>query len=484
MPNDNGSPDVCFLLSRCRKLAGAVRRCASRASALSLVAGLAAAMVGGAAHATDPLDYPGEVLYLIDSHFHHAPGSPYPDDVGVCIWRAFIDPTSSPPVANLAHIVITPEFHEVDAAGTTPDGSKIYLINKEPDPKAGELDSQGNPLPDFGGRFGYFDVTTQTVTVFPYLVHDSSDTVVPGIVLAAFSPDGTLYVASQDTEKLYTVNTSTGLATPVGADGDILVGGQMGPILDLTGADLAFTASGDLYLWTNAYDSTVYSVTPQVGGLYQVFLPPDDSTDATATSIGAANDEFFTGLAVRANGLGDLAGSDTDDNEIHVQSKSPPAQDVPPSPYDMVLNHGDYDYTFGDMANGPLGDLCTATIGFYKNHDWMNGVTLCGLSEDTSVVPIDQATGQGILWGATGKDFSMLFAQLIAAKLNSGNGDGVQVVEDAEQWLCEQSNAYDGTDIYPHASFTSTAQKATATNYESQLDAFNNGLVPGTHHCD
>jgi len=131
--------------------------------------------------------------------------------------------------------------------------------------------------------------------------------------------------------------------------------------------------------------------------------------------------------------------------------------------------------------------LCGFTIGYYKNYDWNGaGVNICGVS-------IDENAGKESLSNATGTNFSMLFAQLIAAKLNVNDAGGLSIIDDAEAWLCEQANAYDGRQLIWDADFDSKAQKSLANQFSPHIShpsccghgyACHCSLSPGNAACD
>lgn len=92
---------------------------------------------------------------------------------------------------------------------------------------------------------------------------------------------------------------------------------------------------------------------------------------------------------------------------------------------------------WGDMSVGPLIE-CTRTIGYWKNHSWEGQtVTICEMeiTEDGSG---DTINGMDILWSARGNTYSMLFAQLIAAKLNANGAFGIDAIENAEDYICTE----------------------------------------------
>ena len=120
---------------------------------------------------------------------------------------------------------------------------------------------------------------------------------------------------------------------------------------------------------------------------------------------------------------------------------------------------------------------CTRTIGYWKNHEWPTTVSV-GAGEkiteaDGSVKDAAAKEDKGILWNATGKNFSMLCAQLIAAKLNCYGGDCVPdgLIDAADTLLiaegvfCKDSSSW---------GFESKSVKRVAAPIASELDAFNN----------
>lgn len=124
---------------------------------------------------------------------------------------------------------------------------------------------------------------------------------------------------------------------------------------------------------------------------------------------------------------------------------------------------------------------CTRTIGFWKNHPWYASVQV-GTGEtiteaDGSVKEAELKEDQGILWNATGKNFSMLCAQLIAAKLNCYGGDCVPgtTIEEADALLAENGVICKDTSTW---TFPSKTVKSEAAALAAELDAFNN-----TYHC-
>jgi hypothetical protein len=124
---------------------------------------------------------------------------------------------------------------------------------------------------------------------------------------------------------------------------------------------------------------------------------------------------------------------------------------------------------------------CTRTIGFWKNHTWPTCVdvgsseTIC--ESDGSAKDAELKEQKGILWNATGKNHSMLCAQLIAAKLNcdgsscdpDGFIDAADAVLIADGVLCKEPDTW---------AFEGKAEKRDVASLAAELDAFNNGF-----HC-
>lgn len=390
---------------------------------LALVAGLFASGLFASGLAQSQI---GEVLYLSDSSTNA---------VGTYLYRVNLDQAT-----HQADLTLLPascdeiSFNQVDALACTPDGGKLYAIDK-----------YGDSAHPGTGKLGYCDVGTASWYEVDYVKHGTS--IVPGIVLAAFSPGGILYAASENTDSLYTVDKGTAAATLVGQ----VVRLATGATVNVQGADLVFAADGTLYLWANG------SRTGAPRGLYELTLPATVPGPVYATHLGEGDTgSYFTGLAIRANGWGDLVGSTHEDEIFVVDKTNASTADT----FEMYLGGSPYNYEYGDMTAGPLV-LCTKTIGYWKNHSWDGAtVSICG---DT----IDESEGKEILWNARGNNFSMFFAQLIAAKLNTNNATGIPTIDDAEAWLCAQGVEWD-------SDFASKQQKREAAAYWEDLDAFNN----------
>ena len=227
-------------------------------------------------------------------------------------------------------------FNQVDALACSPDGTKLYAIDKYGGTPPGPYEGSG--------KLGIYDMSTD-----PPTWTESADEVkhggaiVWGIVLAACSDDGTLYVASEDTESLYTVDTGTAVATLVGQIRTTTY--AVDTEVNVAGADLIFAADGTLYLWTKDDNG---ANAPK--GLYVLTLPASPPDTVWAEHKGEGPDRSFTGLAIREHGEGDLVGS-THQNEIFELST---ANGSLIETYWMYKDGSPYEYQYGDMTVGAL----------------------------------------------------------------------------------------------------------------------------------
>jgi predicted ribosomally synthesized peptide with SipW-like signal peptide len=197
-------------------------------------------------------------------------------------------------------------FDQTDAIAATPMGDEIVFYDKT------------------SGHLGRYVVDTGA-----FSDEGAVDSDPGGVVLAGYSPSGTLWAASQHDDELYTVDPNGPSATSRGDTG-----------IDLSGADLAFAADGTLYVWTSGSEN----------GLYEVTDPEDD---ATATPVDAATigslDTDVTGLAIREGGSGDVVVSDNASDQIKVVDRTDGSVD---DSYDLTKDGTGFDHVFGDMTAG------------------------------------------------------------------------------------------------------------------------------------
>jgi hypothetical protein len=296
-------------------------------------------------------------------------------------------------------------FDQVVAFGCTPDGTKIYCIESE----------VTSPLYHY---LGVYDIDSSTFIVLGLLEGMDFRT-----QQAAFSLDGTLYIGNATEDELWVVDIDPGSLNylHVSRVGVILNEGTGVPP-DVAGADLVFAADGSLFLWVNNERPGAPA------GLYTLVIPESPNSEVWAAHLGQMEAAQFTGMAIRANGYGDLVGSITSPLDSILVIDRENAAEI--ASYPMFRDGLPYTvYQFGDMSAGPQW-LCTKTKGYWKNHSWNGaGITICGIL-------VLEEEGKDILWGARGNNYSMLFAQLIAAKLNTHDSTGIAEIEMAESYIC------------------------------------------------
>ena len=268
----------------------------------------------------------GETLYLADTA-----GT---NDGKTVLYSVELDNVSG-------HAILTPlpngeiPFNHADAIACTPDGTRIYCID----------DSSSLPCTR---QLGYYDVVSETFTVVGE-IQFGDGTQFKNTDQAAFSPDGTLYITRNETDKLYVLDTVTAVVTEVGTikkDGLYTV--------DIGGADIVFDAGGTVYLWVHN------SRTNAPRGLY-TFTVPGIPGDINAQWRGDSPAYSFTGMAIREDGLGDLVGSTTNTNEVVVIDKTNGSAGLI---YPMYLDGVPFDHACGDMT---VGELVTPSIDIVKS---------------------------------------------------------------------------------------------------------------------
>jgi len=352
-------------------------------------------------------------------------------------------------------------YNHADVLCAEPNGSRLWFI----DDHGGFADT---------GTLGWYDVGAATVHAIGPVTHGGAR--LTQINQAAIAPDGTLFITADSTDSLYTVDKATAAAT---------LGGPIvtpdGRALNLPGSDIAFAADGALYIWING------SVNGPESGLYRLALPAGGAGAVRADYIGRPAETAlpFTGLALRVNGLGDLVGavnSGINADSLAVVDKTTGQLRAM---YPLLLNGQRFDHTYGDMTIGPFaqapGGFCTRTIGYWKNHTW-NGRTITILG-----VVVDECFGRQILRNATSKNMSMLFAQLIAAKLNVNDASGLETIDGAEDYLALLdeatasmviSGSNGGLTLNWTRAHGSKTEKLLTTYWADLLDEFNNA-----YHC-
>lgn len=246
-----------------------------------------------------------ETIYLTNSR---------PAEEGQVTDLYTVDLDTTAGVAELGLLFTTQEgsnFQRVDAIAGSPDGKTVVFVDRD------------------SSHLGTYDVGTGQFT------DEGPVTGLPSLtVLAAYGLDGELYVASNTTNSLYTIDTA---ASPPVAN---LVGEITGATVQ--GADIVFDSTGTLFLHTNVNDS-----------LYTVDYQNPVSGEVAATAIGQDAGSSLTGLAVRDAGQGDLVGSSRADDAIIVLDKSDGQRTAT---FAMEVSGTPLDYLNGDMATGVLVD--------------------------------------------------------------------------------------------------------------------------------
>jgi uncharacterized repeat protein (TIGR01451 family) len=270
--------------------------------------------------------------------------------------------------------------------GATPDGAEIWVVQN----------SRGDGT---ANAVGVFNVADSTFADRGEITGIGGQ----GLVMAGFNPQGQLFVGNQRSDRIYRLNTST---TPVSVTGEwrVRIEHADGAVLDMDGADIAFNAQGQLFIYTNRASNT---------GLYRVTSlpePPAGGTgDAIVTFI-ANHGDFFTGLAFRAAGTGNLVMSGNINNRL---LEVPTTGSTPTVEYTMRLNGALFDHRFGDMTTGrlfvPAPDLTitkeagSTLVQVGSPITFSITVDNTGPVAATNVVVTDQLPGQvqGVTWEVT-----------------------------------------------------------------------------------
>ncbi|BEP18351.1 hypothetical protein PYJP_17030 [Pyrofollis japonicus] len=257
-----------------------------------------------------------ETMYLSDT------GQTGNDSKGANIYRYSVDDFAKRVLLDFITHLPAPVFDQIDALAATPDGKYIYAIDRYSHHIA-KIDPRTGKWKDLG------KVTN----------------LANGVVLAAFSPSGELWVASQDTNHLYVINLRRMKAKDMGGVT------YLGKPFNFQGADIVFTASGTLYAWSN-YDSKA-----QPRGMYII-----DVATMTATYIGTPHGpNYVTGMAIRHGGLGPIM---TSAHISHTKNKvfsmtvgGPAATFIEYTPYYYGYYYGlpkEFKLGYGDMTVGAL----------------------------------------------------------------------------------------------------------------------------------
>jgi len=274
-----------------------------------------------------------ETIYLADTH-------EIGTDDGTTIFTVeLVDDALNK--ANLTEFCQMPDdarYDTVAALACSPDGGTLYVIDRDTT------------------WLAKYDIASSTWT-------QVAATGLNTCVQLVCSLDGTLYAASNATDSLYTVDTSTAATTLLGV---IKEGGTT--TVNVSGADIVFGVDASdppneiLYLWTDGGKR----------GLYTLSLPPSGGV-VSATWLGS-DVPTFTGLAIRAGGAGDLLGSNTTNDRIEQLSRS---NGSIVKSYDMYMGGSPYAYEWGDMTVGELAvEVGEPSITIDKETDFEGRATI------------------------------------------------------------------------------------------------------------
>ncbi len=255
-----------------------------------------------------------QILYITDS------GS---DGDGTKLFAVSLDDDNSRGNLYLIETLPAENFDKVDAVAATRDGSKIYAIDK------------------YSSHLGEYDITKQQFSDLGTVtgIGDS-------IVQAAISPEGNLYASSQTDSMIYAINVDQVSAQSMGN----IQPSNQSELLSILGADIVFDRDGNLFLWTNLDRPSLYRM--------------DDFESITERPIpgefvgSSGGESFFTGLAITDNGSGELIGSTHQDNITVVNKTSGQLE----FEYPMYFHGDEYDYSWGDMTVGALGQPYITTL--------------------------------------------------------------------------------------------------------------------------
>jgi hypothetical protein len=340
-----------------------------------------------------------ETIYLSDS------GQPG-DTFGTRLFSVDLDDTASTATLTLLTTAPDAEFPKVDAIAATPDGTLVYLFDKTT-ARLGEYDTSAGTFSDLG--------------VVSFEDAGGASIATPDdVVLATYTLGGEFVLGSQGDDTIYTLDVGTLTATE-----RVVVTG-----MDLNGADFAFDANGDLFVYTNDGGGQLFTV---------------DLATGAATSVGPSG-RTLTGLSVRDGGLGDLVGSSKSDDALIVLDKS---SGSPGTVFDLQDAQGnDYVLGSGDLAIGRLVDAtCIDCVGegvvaeFEFQSDQETFVLVGG--DDTDVSLASYATNQsGDPVGAT---FDTNFCAL-GAVVESGEDCTVSPLDSVEGQVSVGSTEGTGID--------------------------------------
>ena len=180
-----------------------------------------------------------------------------------------------------------------------------------------------------------FSFNPATPGIAPVQVGNGLGSGVPSSLRMAFSPTNGLLYYLPDSRILYTINTTTGIATPTG----VTVGNAV-----TSGGDMAFSSTGQLYVITSA--KVLYTVSTATGTATRVGNGPLNFTDSPA------NDQPDATLGLAFDSTGRLLTQTRDPNRLY-SIALPVASNATPQATFVSAGDGDTNST-GDMASASV----------------------------------------------------------------------------------------------------------------------------------
>jgi uncharacterized repeat protein (TIGR01451 family)/fimbrial isopeptide formation D2 family protein len=230
---------------------------------------------------------------------------------------------------------------------------------------------------------------------------------VPSSLRMAFNPSGTLYYLP-DTNILYTINQTTGLATSTG----ITVGSGV-----TSGGDMAFNSAGTLYVITSS--KTLYTVSLVNGTATQVGNAPVNFTD-----LGAGSQPDAT-LGLAFDSAGRLLTQTRNPNRIYAITL-PVASNATPQATFVRNGDGDVNST-GDMAsaNVPAPNLSITKTDNVTTVYRGGAVTYTIVVTNSSTYPVTGTVTDNVPATVTGVTWNCVASAGSTCNTASGSGNNI-----------------------------------------------------------
>ncbi|OFC69247.1 hypothetical protein [Alteromonas confluentis] len=291
------------------------------------------------------------------------------------------------------------EYDHIDVLASSTDGNTLWMINS--------LYAESTELLKYNVQSTSLESIGLVSWDGPEAEGDADQ--------AAVAPNGDLYITRKYSNFVYRLDTTTAQAEFIGEVTDT----------NLNGGDISFGRNGVLYMKNYA-------------GLFILDIENVSEQNIPAEMIGTSG-VFYTGLANRDGGYGNLLVSNREDSTFEEVS---PDSGLILKSYIMLTESGaPYSHQLGgDMATGPF-QTCNRNVDFWKNNSWRDqSITINGLHIDEIVGRFGtKSEGRepynGMLWNTRNYTYSKVYAQLIAAKLNTFNSSNSSLINSAESFL-------------------------------------------------